>query len=265
MKCQYCGNNIGIEDEVCPHCGKENTQAAKHIADMQKYKEDYDKTKDNVIKKSTKFNDRTARIAIIALMIMIVAVMLVISRYYSDFETRNKRNEEKIAKEVEKNKGDIAATLKEMEEHRDYLAMDYYVLNHQLRGNRDYNDYERVFSAAICHTAIYTDIINIVDGYNHYGNSGNRDWCNDMAIYIADWNKHVEGEFWHDSPDSPMHAGEHGAFLADAKKDTQDMVQVYFELTEEQASEMWTMSKDEIADMLYERCKDLYPEVNANE
>lgn len=265
MKCKYCGYNIGLEEERCPHCGNINEQAAKHIADMKQYQEDYAKTKESVIEKTTRFNDRTARAVIIAIMILAAAVMLIITGRYSDIETREKIKKEKIAKEVEKNRENITATLKEMEEHREYTAMSYYILNHQLRGDDNYSDYSRVFTAAISYRTIYDDILNIIDGNDGYEEKTHKDWCDNIAIYISDWNSYVGGEFWGDSATSKMHAGEHGAFLADAKKDTQDMVQVYFKLSDEQASSMWTMGKDEIGAMLYEKCMDLYPEVNAGE
>ena len=37
MKCKYCGYNISLEEEYCPHCGNKNEEAAKHIADMEQY------------------------------------------------------------------------------------------------------------------------------------------------------------------------------------------------------------------------------------
>lgn len=265
MKCKYCGYNISLEEEYCPHCGNKNEQAAKHIADMEQYKEDYEETKESVISKSTKINSRTARIAILALMVFIVAVMLIAIGNYRDFDKRYDNSRKQAAKKAEKYRGDISATLKEMEEHRDYSAMNYFVLNHQLRSNDDYNDYSRVFTAAISYNAIYNDILNIIDGFDGYEGKASKEWCDDIAIYISDWDSYVGGEFWSDSPDSPMHAGEHGAFLADAKKDAQDMVQVYFELTDKQASSMWNMSKEEIAAMLYNKCQDLYPEDKADE
>ena len=259
MKCKYCGYNLGLEDEYCPHCGKANEQAKKHIEDMKHYREDYEQTRDDVITKSTRFNSVTARVAIIAVLLLLIIIMLIITANNSDIETREKRNNKRIAEEVEKNRSEIEATLKEMEEHRDYLAMKYFMTNHRLRSNDDFNEYSRVFTAVIDYEVIYSDIISIVDGFDGYGDKTAKDRCYDIAIYISDWNRYVDGEFWNDSPDSPMHSGEHGAFLRDIRKDTQDMVQVYFELTDDQASSMWTMEKDDIGEMLYEKCMDLYP------
>ncbi len=265
MKCKYCGYNIGLEDKYCPHCGKLNDQAAQHIADMEHYEADYEQTKETVITKSTKFNGRTGRIAVIALLLMLMAVALNITHKYSDIETREKIKKEKTEKAVEKNRRNINATLKEMEEHREYLAMSYFVTNHRLRGDDNYDEYMRVFTAAISYKSIYEDILNIVDGYEGYEDDGKEQWCNEIAIYITDWNSYVSGEFWDDSPTSPMHSGTHGEFLADCRKDTQDMVQVYFKLTDEEAEAMWTMEQEALSAKLYEKCMELYPEGNADE
>jgi len=53
--------------------------------------------------------------------------------------------------------------------------------------------------------------------------------------------------------------------LIDAKKDLQDMVAVYFNLTDEQADAMWTMEEKEISAMLYKNCAEIYPEGEYNE
>ncbi|MCR5421935.1 MAG: hypothetical protein K6E98_13130 [Lachnospiraceae bacterium] len=107
----------------------------------------------------------------------------------------------------------------------------------------------------ICYNTIYSDIINIVDGYDMYGEKTSKDRCNDIAIYISDWKSQVEGEFWNDSPYSSMHSGERGEFIADAKKEIQDMVQVYFQLMDEQALDMWSMEETQIGNMLRENKK----------
>ena len=38
MKCEHCGAELGLLDQVCPYCGSINTESAAH----QKEKEDYE-------------------------------------------------------------------------------------------------------------------------------------------------------------------------------------------------------------------------------
>ncbi len=259
MKCQYCGSNLGIEDKVCPYCGKVNDQAAEHQAVIEEYRDEYEQTKSESKVKS-KVAGRTGRLIVIAIMLVLIIAMRTSASVNSDVGERERKKENRIAKEVDKNRDVVSATLEELEKNRDYLGMDYYVLNYRLRSDDKYNDYSRVFTAAISYTAIYGDILNILDGFEGYEGETDKDRCYDAAIYISDWNKYVGGEFWNDSVNSSMHTGEHGAFLADIKKDTQDMVQVYFDLTDAQASSMWNMNREELGELLYSKCRDLYPE-----
>ncbi len=264
MKCEYCGSNLGIEDEYCPHCGRLNSQAAGHFAELKKTQDDFKQAKAEATE-NIRSGNRTARLVIIGIMVTVIIIMRIMTAKYSDVETRIDARENEIKREAYKNKNDIDVTLKELEKNREYLAMEYYVLNYRLRSNDAYDDYARVFTAAIDYRVIYDDILNILDGFEGYENETDKDRCYDMAIYISDWDKYVGGGFWSDSPTSPMHSGEHGAFIADAKTAVQDMVQVYFELTDEQASSMWKMDRDTLGEMLYEKCRVLYPKEGEDE
>ena len=259
MKCRYCGSNLRIEDEICPYCGRANEHAAAHRAEMKQIREEYEQTKSDV-KVRSRSAGRIGRLAVIGVMLFITAVMWISVIRNSDVEFRERKKADRIAQEVEKNRDAVTAALKEMEENREYLALSYYVLNYRLRGDNEYIDYARVFTAVIEYNAIYDDILNILDGFEGYEEETNADWCDDIAIYISDWNSYVGGTFWNDQADSAMHAGGHGAFLADIKKDTQDLVQVYFDLTDEQASSMWDMDREAVSGMLYENCRQLYKE-----
>lgn len=264
MKCKYCGSNLGFEDEVCPYCGRPNEQAVGQRELIREYRDEYEKTKSNVKVRSKKAA-RIGRLIVIAVLILIIVLMMISTAGNSNIEVRERRESERIAHEVDKNRDEISATLQKLEKERAYLKMEYYCLNYRLRSDDAYSDYSRVFTAAIDYRVIYDDILNIMGGFDQYGEKTDEDWCNDMAIYISDWNMYVEGEFWNDQPDSPMHAGEHGAFIADAKKEISDMVQVYFELTDDETTAMWDMEREELGALLYEKCQKLYPKEGTDE
>ena len=70
MKCNFCGSNLGIEDEFCPHCGKPNDQFEGNRAEMKEYKEEFEKTKEEV-KESSKTNSRIGRLIVIGVLSLI--------------------------------------------------------------------------------------------------------------------------------------------------------------------------------------------------
>lgn len=259
MKCTYCGSNLGIEDEICPYCGKPNSEAAEQIAELKGYKQQYEETLEDTKQKSLNYN-RIGRVIVIIIICILISIMKIVTKQYLDFDLREKKLEERLDRENTKNQDEIALNLQNMEKNREYLAMDYYLIEKRLRSRDEYQDYFRVFTAAIEYESIYRNIISVVSGFNYYGEKNRKDWCLEIANSVTTWNLYAEGEFWHDPEDSVFHAGEHGAFIADAKKDAQDLVQVYFNLTDEQAENMWTMEEAEVAAMLYENCQILYPE-----
>lgn len=264
MKCKYCGSNLELENEVCPFCGRENTKAKKYVKIKNDYQKEFDETKQKV-KKQVKVNARTGRVIFIALMLLVLAAMSAISNQYADVGTRIDNREQKLEQEVKKNINSISATLEDMEKNREYLKMRNYILTYSLSGHEEFDDYCRVFTAAESYGGIFNDILSIASGYDFFGERSTKDWCDSIARSVTTWNKYVEGEFWHDAADSPMHSGEHGAFLADAKVAVHDMVQVYFDLSDKQADAMWTMSEEELSNLLYEQYTSIHPEVSENE
>ena len=258
MKCNFCGSNLGIEDEFCPHCGKPNDQFEGNRAEMKEYKEEFEKTKEEV-KESSKTNSRIGRLIVIGVLSFIIIAMLIGIHDYSDFDTRERNRNKRIEDYVSEHKDEIDAKLIEFEDNRDYLAMDYFVLNYRLRSNSDYYpEYGKVFAASIQYRVIHDDILNIMDGYDGYENLKDRDWCDNIAKYILDYDVYVQPEYF--NPDSPLHETGHAAYIKDCRVAIQDMVQAYFDLTYDQANGMWLMGKDDLCDMLYSKCMDLYPE-----
>ncbi len=257
MKCQYCGNNLQIEDEVCPYCGKPNPEAAGQREALRSVREEYEQTRSESKKKSISAG-RVGRLIVIGLMLAAIIYMKGSIRRNSDFDYRQEQTEKKVAQTVEKNKTEIYTTVVELERNRKYLALDSYMTNYRLRSNDDYDDFFRVFTAVVDYRVIFEDIMCLLDGFDGYQERTPKDWCDDLAVYITGWNSYVDGEFWNDSPTSMMHLGEHGEFLKDIKRDTRDIVQVYFDLTDEQAAAMWKMDKDELSELLYEKYQKLY-------
>lgn len=94
MKCPTCGANLQIEDEKCPFCQNPNPFAVKHQQDMRHYQQEFQKTKQEVEKKTLHFNSFTARIAVIAaLLVMILGMLYVIDEGpYRLWSVRVKRN-----------------------------------------------------------------------------------------------------------------------------------------------------------------------------
>ena len=108
MKCPTCGANLQIEDEKCPFCGNPNPFAVKHQQDMRQYRQEFQETKQEVEKKTLHFNFFTARIAVIAvLLMMILGMVFVINEGPHYLWAR--RVERDIAKNMENYRAELSA------------------------------------------------------------------------------------------------------------------------------------------------------------
>lgn len=120
MKCQFCAGDLSIENAFCPHCGKANPFYAAHREDMERYEDQFEKVKDQTIKKNERDTRKAVRITIIAVLTALIlgAVIVLICMddiNYSIRKASNKRNAEKIVKNLE-----------ELEANQDYINFHIY-------------------------------------------------------------------------------------------------------------------------------------------
>ena len=75
MKCPYCGGNLSLEDETCPHCGRLNEQALQHVKGMKHYKGEFEHTKKHVYIATNRYTKVVVRVVIIALLFFVIIVL----------------------------------------------------------------------------------------------------------------------------------------------------------------------------------------------
>ena len=142
MKCEYCGNNLSLEDEKCPYCGKENKLAKKHNRDMEKFENDYASVKKEVLANSRRFNGFAVRITVIAVLIALIACTLV--GLANSYDIKELREERKIHAHLNEHKSRI----NELMSSEDYLGVYYYFYVNGLAYSRNLRDYEIAYSAS---------------------------------------------------------------------------------------------------------------------
>lgn len=85
MVCPNCGAQIGKDITKCPYCGYINKEAAKYLAEKNKYLNEFEKTKTDV-KEKPKTANRIGRLAVIGVMLILILVMKFSVSRYSDVE-----------------------------------------------------------------------------------------------------------------------------------------------------------------------------------
>ncbi len=247
MKCNYCGYNLEIEDVYCPHCGKKNEHVEKHAADMAKYDSEFKKTKAEVLSNSKRFNSITSRIAILCGMVALVAIMgLMVA---NKWEIRDWANDRKISK----NAATYRQQIDKYEADRDYMRLAKYMQYHRIGYHKDFDEYYDLYEASEKYVSIYENVmrLNNIENEKYYSVS---DICHSLGGYIIYLDEIVRVDRY---DKENMHSEKHQAYMEDLKKDVQDLVQVYFELSDEEAAGIWTMKEARLSVLLEDRCEEL--------
>ena len=71
MKCPYCGAPLGLDDKFCPYCGQPNTLAKKHQADMEKYRREFQETRSQVYRETSRFTRLAVPITILFVLFLL--------------------------------------------------------------------------------------------------------------------------------------------------------------------------------------------------
>lgn len=156
MKCSNCGNNLTIDNEVCPYCGSKNPYAVKHREDMKRFSQDYDDTKKEVVEKSGRFNERTFKIAIVAVTIAAIAILAFFGVAAEDLKRQNAR---------ERMKGDAEDYIPEIERlmaEGDYIGFyDYFETNNLIHNDLLEERYWNEFFLSSMYCTMYSSLLEI--------------------------------------------------------------------------------------------------------
>ncbi len=154
MKCRYCGGPLNLEDAYCPHCGKPNELAKRHIRDMQQFRGEFEETKEEVIRQTRRISAVSVRIALISVMIVLSILCYIFgSNAWSMIRNAGRRNSRANAEEH-------LARIEEMlqnEEYRDLAAyIEYWNID---IWSDEYEHISRVLQASRSYAYAYDDML----------------------------------------------------------------------------------------------------------
>lgn len=156
MKCQYCGGNLSLEAEKCPHCGKINIHAQQHIKDMREYQGAFADTQSDVYRVAKNHSGITVRAVIIsALLLVIVGVIFFNAQMYSiKYDLRESEANRKAKQYKER--------LEEYLEEENYQAFWAFCNAYNISGYGDaYEEYRPIINVAREYTYFYRYIMEL--------------------------------------------------------------------------------------------------------
>ena len=219
MKCPYCNGEIGLEDAVCPYCGKPNEEARRHFEAMAEYKARYAETESDVTAAAHHYAQIVPRLTVILFLIVATVVMAVVRENAWGFpeEARRRaaeRNPEAVISELDSclEKGDYIA----FASHTEYIDLRTY--------DTPFEKYSRVIWCA----REYRDIVNDLETLFLHGDeddwirySANDDilrFCNRIDSFMQDYESALDRV---EDPDMM-------AYADDMLGRIEDMLRVYF-------------------------------------
>lgn len=231
MKCEFCGNNLGIEDEVCPACGKANSFANKHTKDMKKFKSRYDSTRDEVMENSRRFNKMTVRITTVSVLVTLITISLILLG--NNYEIKKLREESRI----EKNKAEYTAQLDKLIEERDYSGVYMYSSAKKLSYSDQMDEYRIIceISRSYWNYLEYSDYLFNENSYMDESEAISR--LADLAESIHDYNNPSEWEKEHYYNEKTV------SYINDLSDHVDVLIKGYFHISDEDMEHFWELSE----------------------
>lgn len=244
MKCEHCGSNLNIEDKYCPFCGVPNPFAQEHQKEMEKFSKDYQKTKKDVLEQSTRFNKRVMRITVLAVLVALCAVMAVLCVKADDIRWW------RMEKDIEAQAEVHATQLDELMEMRDYLGFEYYFRETDLSFSDSFREYSAAEDATWRYRRFYEDLLRLLsrnEEENIYAYYSEEELLGEMSenIYSIYQCLNADNYYGMDALTPEV-----VAFIEDMTRDVETLIQAYFGVSAEEASQMRTMTAARIEVML---------------
>lgn len=243
MQCPNCSAQMGLEDAVCPYCGTPNAMAAQHQSDMNRYRQDYQRTKADVIEKTSFMQSTGGTLIVLAALLvgLVIGIIVWVNAWDIGYSIR--------VGNVESGAVEDQQAMNAYLEQGDYGQFQGYYEANSISLTRD-NPYEVLHSAA----SAYVDLlqyVSIICDKNHYAMRPERipDTCASIAydlnrIYTA------EQQYAYDL-DRYLPA-EMRPYLEDICDRAAAISKAYLGLTDEQIADIPNLSERRLAKIIEE-------------
>lgn len=230
MKCQHCGSNLNIEDNICPYCGQPNPFAEKHQEAMRRFEKDYESTKRDVLEQSSRFSRHTVRITILAVMVALIAAAVILLIKADDIRWwRQERS-------VEANAAEHIAAINELMDERDYLALYSYFSKTNTQYSDAFREYDAVCETSYQYRRFYVSLMMLQakeadpENYRYYSET---ELLEDISNAIKRINEYMEPQTYNEDG----YTEEKMAYMEDLRDSVEAMTEGYFSLSREEAVE----------------------------
>ncbi len=161
MKCISCGGNLSLEDVVCPYCDALNEHAVDHIREMNRYKREFEGTRQEVYSVTKGY----AGISVRAIIGVVLVILIALSAFLVEESYSIKRSimEGKASRNVEEYKEIMEQYL----EDRDYYAFSMFCSEKCIETyDTAYEEYADIIYASNYYRYVYGNIMQLFNPYS---------------------------------------------------------------------------------------------------
>ncbi|MBQ9661816.1 MAG: hypothetical protein IJV40_01550 [Oscillospiraceae bacterium] len=234
MKCPYCGGEVGLEERLCPYCGRPNEQAQRHHQDMAHYKMRYAATEADVAGKAESYARAVPRIvAIVLMLIASIAMWVIAANLYSYPENTRRRA-------AEKNPQPVIETLEGYLAERNYMSFASYFDYYDLRTyDTPFEAYSDLRWCADCYQAF------MVETESLFLHTDREKWVrysasSDIQRLCRELNEFLE---YADRAEKECENETHLACVKDMRSDVDNVLRLYLGLGEDEMENFLTLSE----------------------
>ena len=236
---------MGLEDRFCPCCGKPNPFAKQHQAEMRKYRNSYEETRQEVLKKSRRFAAYGAKLTLLAILLAanLAAVILAVNAWDIGYSLREKR----IAGEAPAHRENLEQFLSE----GDYAGLAGYMQANDVSYAESFDDLSAVSRAASLYQSILTDLMDAGNRNEYrFREEYRAESCRYLAKNIQDL-YNVEQSYSYRA--ERYLSEENLAHIGSIRRRVELLLQSTLGFTEEEAAEARDLSIQRLSERLAER------------
>ena len=158
MKCEKCGGNLTLEDVVCPYCDALNEHAVEHIREMNRYKREFEGTKDTIEAVAKSHSGIMIRIVTICvLIVLIIGCGILSSEAHS---IRRNINQKNAKRELSDNQKILSQYL----EDKDYYSFYAFINGRDIQTHMgEYEEYGNLYFISMQYMQIYDIVLKLND------------------------------------------------------------------------------------------------------
>lgn len=162
MKCENCGADLHIDHQRCPYCGTANPYYKKHREDMNRYQQEFQETRQDVYRETSRYTGLSVRITIVAVLVALNAFVFFAQAVFADYISYQLQYSRDV-----KQADEFREQLERMEQEGDYIGMAQFCNSHNVWRLDALDDFSQIRLVCGNYEYLYYAVMKLVYYSSH--------------------------------------------------------------------------------------------------